>query len=35
MVARLHDDREIIELLLAHGAHEKPTPDKANDSTTS
>ncbi len=30
MAARLHDDTEIIDLLLAHGAH-----DKANDSSTS
>jgi hypothetical protein len=41
MVARRHDDREIVELLLAHGAHDAPDPhdtghqESGNDPTTS
>jgi uncharacterized protein len=35
MVARRHDDTAIVELLLAHGAHDRPAPERASDSSTS
>ncbi len=35
MVARRHDDQEIVELLLAHGAHDRPPPDRASEASTS